>query len=790
MAVEEHESLLSRLCDTEARVVFFPVRHHSPMCAAMVSKLILDLRPAAVLIEGPSDYNPHLDELRLTHRLPIAIYSYFGDETGRRRGAFYPFCEYSPEWQAMRAAESIKAEVRFIDLPWVDVADIDDMTHRYADAELRRGRYVTLLCERLEVESFDDLWDKLIEAEPILSPHEFLRRVHSFCTNVRVWEDAPRQSDLRREAYMADEIRRAMAEFKGRLLVVTGGFHSSALVQRLETAIDHQPQESELHPSAPDDASTSTPPKITDRGIALTAYTYERLDSLTGYNAGMPNPGFYDHVWQAQSQGKPFGHRPLLAELALSLRERKQVVSTADLIAVETSACTLAALRGRQHVWRSDLVDAVTSALIKDELEFGCVSPFLDAVHRVLRGDKRGQLAEGTRRPPLVIDIRNQLVAAGLEPTNSRNTVELNLLDSNDLAKSRLLHRISVLELAGFNLKGGTDFLSRKDLTRLWETWEIQWRYEYDATCVEAARYGATLAEAAATKLLELAEQHQHEAKVAAELLVTAARADVHGLSDRLLSQLETLIRREPNFLDLAAALGHLLYLFCHDEIFGTARNPRIGAVAIEAFHRALWLLESLGTTGDERKLIAAMRALQETYERGSDRLELNRDEYVAVLTRVEQAADKLPSLRGAAAGMLWTLGESTSERILERLLLFANAEHLGDFLNGLFALAREVAQRNPQLVQAIDQLLLEFASEEFQSALPSLRLAFTYFTPREKHYMLKTLFDSLGLSDLKPLTELAVDEETAAMALVFEERLFAAVERYGLNQAEGGVAT
>ena len=30
------------------------------------------------------------------------------------------------------------------------------------------------------------------------------------------------------------------------------------------------------------------------QGIALTPYSYERLDSLTGYEAGMPNPGFYD----------------------------------------------------------------------------------------------------------------------------------------------------------------------------------------------------------------------------------------------------------------------------------------------------------------------------------------------------------------------------------------------------------------------------------------------------------------------------------------------------------------
>lgn len=43
-----------------------------------------------------------------------------------------------------------------------------------------------------------------------------------------------------------------------------------------------------------------------------------------------------------------------------------------------------------QQVWRTDLVDAVTSALMKDEMQYDCRSPFLDAVHAVLRGTRRG----------------------------------------------------------------------------------------------------------------------------------------------------------------------------------------------------------------------------------------------------------------------------------------------------------------------------------------------------------------------------------------------------------------
>ena len=101
-----------------------------------------------MLIEGPSDFNDRFDELLLDHDPPIAIYSYFR-RAGQHRGAYYPFCDYSPDWSALRRARQTGASARFIDLPWSDVAHLDQSTHRYADAELRRGRYVKSLCGRL-----------------------------------------------------------------------------------------------------------------------------------------------------------------------------------------------------------------------------------------------------------------------------------------------------------------------------------------------------------------------------------------------------------------------------------------------------------------------------------------------------------------------------------------------------------------------------------------------------------------------------------------------------------------
>ena len=61
------------------------VRHHSPACARLIQRVIEREKPAAVLIEGPGDFNPRMAELLLDHTLPVALYSYANQE-GQRRG--------------------------------------------------------------------------------------------------------------------------------------------------------------------------------------------------------------------------------------------------------------------------------------------------------------------------------------------------------------------------------------------------------------------------------------------------------------------------------------------------------------------------------------------------------------------------------------------------------------------------------------------------------------------------------------------------------------------------------
>jgi Family of unknown function (DUF5682) len=810
LTMESPPQLDPRIYQTDSDVVFFPVRHHSPAAARMVRQLIQQIQPTAIAIEGPSDFNEQIPELYLPHQLPIAIYSYV-QTTENRRGAFYPFCIYSPEWQALQSANEHNIPVEFIDLPWADsptdssARASGDRTGQncYSDEDFSHSNYIDTLCQKLGLPDFDTLWDTLFEIDSDLSINSYLERCHQFCYHLRTSEHQASSSDQQREAFMTDRIRSLATKHPGKILVVTGGFHSYPLYKSI--VLNQDSSEILIDPN----------PTPIAQGIALTPYSYDRLDNLTGYNSGMPNPGFYHAVWQQRSnqnrdsktltkkpdskglssingESEPTSHNlvdSLLAKIITTLRHRQQIASTADLIAVKTLAQGLADLRSHPEIWRQDLIDGVIGGLVKEDTGKGSTHPFLAAVQAVFRGGDRGQLAAGTTLPPLVQDLHQQLHYLAIFPTAKQRSIDLDLTpnaastEPSPRSISTLLHSMRILGITGCDRISGTDFTTRQDLVKIWERWQLQWSPEFDASSIEAAIYGATVAEATVAKLRESANHLQRNAEGAALLLLDAGLAGVQKLTPEFYPRLVELIRQDGDFLSNARSLRHLLYLYRYDEVLETRSQTDLATILVEAFQRGLWLLDSLGATGNGQELLKGLAGLLEAYECCGDLLLDRRSEFLQALERVSQDISQTALLRGGSIGALWVLGAVQAEDILSTINYYCRLDSLGDFLTGLFHLARETTQRAPGLLLSIDKLLLAYEDNEFLEALPSLRLAFGYFTPREKHLMAKNLLQSTG-SDVatSELLTLPVRVEDAMQAIELEYRLFTLVDRYGFR--------
>jgi len=755
---------MENLTSTDERVVFFPVRHHSPLAARLIREMAYDIQPDAILIEGPADYMPQFDELYLGHQLPIAIYSYVRVLTGQRLGAFYPFSVYSPEWQAILVGKEIGADVQFIDMPWAELATIEQepIIHRYADSRLGQSGYVHQLCEELGVDSFDALWDKLFEVQSDMTVQGYLDRAHVFMYHLRATAHFIRQSDIAREAFMMARIREALDTHDGQILVVTGGFHSSALYKRLH--------------DAPHNDENDYEPVDLDRGIALTPYSYHRLDNLTGYESGMPNPGFYHQVWlDAETQSQDATHRTLLKQTALMLRERKQSVTPADLIAVDTTAHALASLRGHQRVWRRDLIDGIISALVKDELAYDFSHPFLNAIHELFRGDLIGRLGEGTAIPPLATQINETLANYDLTPKPAAREIPLDLMKPTDLERSRIMHQLRVLGVPGFVPIGQRN--ANSDETS--EAWKLKWQPEFDAAVIERTIYGATLVDASRARLHEnLGDIENPTATDASKILLDAALMGMPE-SDNFYRGLGEVIRNDQSFFTVTSALDTLLYLYRFDQVLGTSKHTDVGQLLSDTFTHGVWLLQTLGVVQDRDKdLLKGLRALQETFERCGDILKIERDEFVHLFASISHDDEQTPVMRGAVSGVLLLLGEADDEAVLRDMRYFSEPEKLGDFLTGLFYMAREPIQRHPDMLQRIDELLCGYHDDDFLIAVPSLRLAFSFFTPREKHHIAHELFED---TDISPYQALQVDYNATVQVLAFETELFNQLAHYGL---------
>ena len=108
------------------------IRHHGPGSARSVVAALDELQPDLVLVEGPPDADdviPLAADPALVP--PVALLVYRPDVP--RRAVFYPFADFSPEWQAIRWALARGVAARFCDLP---------MAHQLAASEPRGSAFL------------------------------------------------------------------------------------------------------------------------------------------------------------------------------------------------------------------------------------------------------------------------------------------------------------------------------------------------------------------------------------------------------------------------------------------------------------------------------------------------------------------------------------------------------------------------------------------------------------------------------------------------------------------------
>jgi hypothetical protein len=735
--------------DLGARVVYFPVRHHSPACAWHVARLIRELKPAAVLIEGPRDATPLIPFLRhRATRLPVAIYTTFvqrrGDELPLRHAAYYPLCDYSPELAAVRAAAEVGAEARFIDLTFPEMvlagqAPRDEHARSlFEERYLRHSRLLRAACRRSGARDPDDLWDHLYEVDYLhLDTAAFVRNVLAYCALAR-HDYTPAMLAAEGCAARESAMAAAVAASPSKTVVVTGGFHTVALPGAA-------PALPEPVPLAPEDAQ-----------VVLMRYGFEQLDRLNGYASGMPSPEFYQRLWEGRDPAE------LLTELGRQCRERQPGgASPADVIAALAHVRRLAQFRGHTRPSREDVLDGVRSVLVKgaEDVEGVLV---LALARKLLAGERVGDVPPEAGQPPIVDDFRRS--AAALK-------IDLDRVEAREVALdiyrkvrarevSRLFHRLGFLGVPFAERVSGPDFVHGRDLERVQEVWKYHWSPPTESRLIERSLYGSTLEEAATALLLErLAEAEKQgqgrRADLAAELLLEACRMGLHRHTQDLLGRTGALVAEDALFVSLARTLEMLLVLRVSREPLEAHHLGGLDDLAAAAYDRACYLLPGLAGTAEaeEGQALEALNALCQAVQTLGDlpeRRQLRWDR----LRDLAQTTGGNAALRGAAVGLLFGDGQLGAAELVAHLRghLHSARDHGAEgprFLRGLLRTARSALWQVPEVLRTLHEVLAGWEEEHFIRQLPNLRLAFADLTPRECDQVAQQVAGQAGVAKL-----------------------------------------
>jgi hypothetical protein len=774
--------------DLTQRVLYFPVRHHSPACAWHVNRLIREIRPEAVLIEGPRDATPLIPLLVHTEtRMPAAIYTTYVRRTGNgqadRHAAYYPLCDFSPELAAIRAGLDIGAKVAFIDLTFPENVEarvrqrigIPPAARARAqslqdESWFTHSRWLKAACVRTGARDADDLWDHLFEVDyRRIDTDRLMQQVLAYCSLARrdcASEDLAADGCLAREGAMAA----AIAAEPGRTVVVTGGFHTVVLP--------------DTSPGLPSPVKAAP----ADHQLVLMRYSFKQLDRLNGYASGMPAPEFYQRCWDGQDVAG------VLVEIGRECRRKNLGTSTADVIAGLQQANDLATLRSHCRPSREDLLDAVRSVFIKGADDAEGV-PVLAIARKHLAGDRIGAVPAEAGQPPIVHDFRS---------TATRLRLKLDSLDDIEVALdlyrkrahrdvSRLFHALGFLSVPFAVFQRGPDFVAGENLDRIQEVWKYHWSPQTESTLIERSLYGATIEEAASALLLERFEEAERQgqgrsAGLATQLVLHACRMGLHRHTQDLLQRVGVLLGEDSAFDSLVAAMENLLLLEVSREPLEAHHLTGLKELATAAYHRACYLIESLVNTPPEAEasMLEALSALVQavrTLGDGAELQQLRGDALAALAATTGGSA----TLRGGAVGLLHGDGRFTDADVVAHLCghlqsARGDGEDGPNFLGGLLKTARSVLWSAPGVLSAVNETMCGWDEDRFVKLLPLLRLALSDLTPRETDRVARRVAVLLGKQNLQLASMPEVDSAEMLRAVELNRQVRRVLAADGLE--------
>lgn len=565
------------------------IRHHGPGSARNVKNFLEQVKPDIVLVEGPPEADGILQWVSHKELVPpVAILCYQPDDP--QQSCFYPFADFSPEWQAVLYAKQQNIHVRFMDLP---------AANQFAIEAEKRKEAATATTDN-PADAFDEevsgpvnnlamMNDGILYkgAMPLKPDQGFKSRGHKKITSLSDTEDAanapvvvhfdpiahlagaagyedgekwwehmfehrnnndavfdavneamqalreglPQKNDRLeqlREAHMRKVIRQAEKEMFQNIAVICGAWHAPALTQ-----MPRQKEDNDLLKGLPRVKVECT----------WIPWTYNRLSFYSGYGAGIASPGWYHHIWNHPADDGTLW----MAKVASLFRKKQMDTSVAHVIEAVRLANALASLRGLAKAGLEELNEATLSILCNGEpVMMSLVQEELIVSNRI------GEVPPEIPKPPLQLDIEKQQKKLRLSPTADWKDYTLDLRKENDLERSVFLHRLLLLEIKWGNLYE----VAGKGTFK--EQWRLQWDPAFSIDIIEKGSWGNTTEEAAAKYVIHKAAE-ANTLPLVCSLLRQTIPAELPAAIQSLIEQINNLAAASGDVMQLMEALPGLV---------------------------------------------------------------------------------------------------------------------------------------------------------------------------------------------------------------------------------------
>ncbi|MFJ7159657.1 DUF5682 family protein [Streptomyces sp. NPDC101118] len=483
---------------------------------------------------------------------------------------------------------------------------------------------------------------------------------------------------------------------------------------------------------------------------SLVPYSFDLLDSRSGYPAGIRDPRWQQAVLRAGGEPGRVDAEAARAvtDVCRELRAAGHTAGTGEAAETLRLAGDLARLRGLPAPGRGELLEAVTSVLGQGEL-LGRGRALARALEAALVGTARGRLAPGTPRSGLAPSVEQELAALRLPCPDEPGAREVRL----EPLRSPLDHRREVLLqrllVCGASYGEPLKVAGTGDAAALGTKWRLRWTPSVPARLDLAGVRGVTVAQAAAGTLRATARREAAEGGPTCAQILTglaaAARCDLPELVDARLAEAAGTLPASATLPELLEALDlldalHRGHLPGTDEA-GRAEAAGLAAELLEAAVRTLPGLAGSEDPADAAALVAlADRA-------AAHHLGLRLDTSLAGL-----AGTGAPMMQGAALAVRALLQLDPTEDLGDRAAGWIDTatdpsgrRRLTRRLTGLLTAAGPLLQASAAALDPLLDRIESLDDQGFLDRLPALRGGFDALAPAARGRLLDTVTGRLG---------------------------------------------